>query len=734
MNTRVDRQLFLLLFLPLWVSVSLVSAAEPVLRFHENGRFKIIQFTDLHLISGGSFDAKTDSSILLMEKLIIEERPDLAVLTGDLVVSGGAQELWKKLVHPFVKHRLPFVVLFGNHDIESDMPKEKVLAFLKTVPYNLTFNADDSIDGVGNCDIPIMGSHGGENWILYMLDSHAYPEDDRFGAYDWVKPNQIQWYRNERDVHIAKAGRVLPSLAFYHIPTLEYAVVCRDSNTVGSTLEDVCSPTLNTGLTAAFMERGDVLGTFVGHDHNNDFIGTYRDRIALAYGRKTGYAAAYKEVLERGARVINIYEDERRFDSYIRTLSGKEGVYSFEQGLAIANHPIANGSFIQEALVARWDDARWQEEFRTLKAIGMKYLVLAPTYLVDKQKHVSTLYPSMLSGVTPRDRDIVDACLRNAEKAGFRVFLGLNFDEHWWQADFTGDWLNRQMELGNRVADELYDRYAEKYPRAFYGWYWVWEVANIDVLHKPESQLALAKALNVNLDHINARYPEMPFMLAPYMNHQLGSAAEYAEIWRQVFLHAHFKAGDIFAPQDCVGAGGLELQQVPEWFAALGDAVKTKPELRFWSDAETFDQRFWTSAPIGRFVEQMEAVKPYVSGIITFAYSHYYSPKDGIDDFHRAYADYIGAGATDGRLILPLVSDAKRTQGKNGVTLTWQPVDEADIAGYYIYRDGKRVADIQRRKSQTLASHFVDKSGDSSYAYTITAYDARGVESERVTF
>src|SRR5690606_17006748 len=139
----------------------------------------------------------------------------------------------------------------------------------------------------------------------------------------------------------------------------------------------------------------------------------------------------------------------------------------------------------------------------------------------------------------------------------------------WWQTDFTGDWLNQQMAVGNLVADELFERYATKYPNAFYGWYWVWEVANVDPLRLPEGQRVLAEAINVNLDHLNARYPSMPIMLAPFMNYRLGSAKEYADMWKQVFAQTRFKAGDIFAPQDCVGAGGLKLELVSEWFAEL---------------------------------------------------------------------------------------------------------------------------------------------------------------------
>ena len=74
----------------------------------------------------------------------------------------------------------------------------------------------------------------------------------------------------------------------------------------------------------------DVLGIFVGHDHNDDFVGTTAN-ICFGYGRKTGYNAAYEEILERGARVIELYENDKKFDTHIRTLSGSSLNYSFKR-------------------------------------------------------------------------------------------------------------------------------------------------------------------------------------------------------------------------------------------------------------------------------------------------------------------------------------------------------------------------------------------------------------------
>lgn len=81
---------------------------------------------------------------------------------------------------------------------------------------------------------------------------------------------------------------------------------------------------------ASFLDMRDVMGVFVGHDHDNDFIGIDKG-IALGYGRVTG-ADAYGE-LTRGARIIELYEDQFKFDTWISTPSGREAAYYYPSGL-----------------------------------------------------------------------------------------------------------------------------------------------------------------------------------------------------------------------------------------------------------------------------------------------------------------------------------------------------------------------------------------------------------------
>lgn len=96
----------------------------------------------------------------------------------------------------------------------------------------------------------------------------------------------------------------MPALAFFHIPLSEYNEAASDENAIlyGTRMEKACSAAINTGMFAAMKEAGDVMGTFVGHDHDNDYSVMWKgDRTGLwtFHGCNTEY-----NHLSNGARVI----------------------------------------------------------------------------------------------------------------------------------------------------------------------------------------------------------------------------------------------------------------------------------------------------------------------------------------------------------------------------------------------------------------------------------------------
>lgn len=402
--------------------------------------------------------------------------------------------------------------------------------------------------------------------------------------------------------------------------------------------------------------------------------------------------------------------------------------------------PVIDGTFIQDWLSQGWDDETWDREFAYLQETGMHYLIVAPTAETVTGGVGRTIYPTELSGfeMKPGYPDLVEKYLHYAQKYGLKVFIGLNFNDQWWKKGATDrQWLLDEMEKGNRVATELYRKYHSRYPDTFYGWYWVWEVASVGFQLRQQEE-ALIAALNLQLDHLTALDPNLPFLFCPFMNQRLGTKEQYRDSWIRVFAKTRFRPGDIFAPQDSVGAGGLTIDSFVGWFVELRKAVDTKPGLLFWSDAETFVQEDWSSAPLSRFIRQLNDVAPYVDNIISFAYTHYYSPNLVDPGFHRTYLDYVNNGTLEQVPPSAPGNVRARVLDSGGVVLVWDPSqDNIGIYSYTVYRDGKivavnKVARPGKPSDDLFFDSFVDTDVERNhtYVYQIQATDFAGNLSE----
>ncbi|MFB9326449.1 metallophosphoesterase family protein [Paenibacillus aurantiacus] len=298
------------------------STMERKLRFREDGTFTIVQFTDLHWKNGDEADLRTRS---LMELAISEEAPDLIVFTGDVIYSSECDaplHAIREAVSAAEASGIPWAVVLGNHDSEADVTREELHRSLLGYGGSVTGDTP-GVTGCGNYTIAVRDSGGTETAaVLYFLDSGDYSRHPNVDGYAWIAKDQIDWYASQSRAFAAgNDGNPLPALAFFHIPLPEYAEAWEQGGCRGSKHEAVCCPKLNSGLFAAMVEAGDVMGTFVGHDHINDFSGELCG-IRLTYGRASGYNTYGKEGFPRGARVIRLREGERSFESWLRLDDG----------------------------------------------------------------------------------------------------------------------------------------------------------------------------------------------------------------------------------------------------------------------------------------------------------------------------------------------------------------------------------------------------------------------------
>ena len=293
------------------------------LKFNADKKFKIVQFTDVHWVADSLASEEAGDR---MNEVLDAEKPDLVVYTGDIIFGRPADKGMRRALEPAIKRGIPFAVTFGNHDDEQDMNRKDLYEFIKDMPGNLTSTVE-GLSGVTNFILPVKSSVGEKDAaVLYVFDSNSYSSMKQVKGYGWIKHDQVQWYINESKKYTeANGGTPLPALSFFHIPLPEYheAVKHEGAFMIGTRKETACSPEINTGLFAAMLEAGDVLGVFVGHDHVNDYAVSWKG-VMLCYGRFTGGKTVYHDMPGgNGARVIELTEGTRQFRSWIRLKDGK---------------------------------------------------------------------------------------------------------------------------------------------------------------------------------------------------------------------------------------------------------------------------------------------------------------------------------------------------------------------------------------------------------------------------
>jgi len=310
------------LFLLFVVTLTASSQNDIELKFNSKGEFKIVQFTDMHInLPKKEYIQSYD----IVNDVIEIEKPDLVLFTGDIMTQSNPQEAYERLIPILKMTNTPWAVVFGNHESESNTSRNVLAEYLQSIPNCLNNDKGDTY-GNSNFVLEVKGKNKKTNALLYCMDSNTYstlkPSVDGYGWFDF---SQVNWYcAKSKTYTLENDGNPLPALAFFHIPLPEYTNAWnnKDHPPLGVKNEDECSPDINTGMFSAMLEGGDVMGTFVGHDHINDYIGVYYN-IALAYGRVTKVMRGEEDPLA-GGRVIVLTEGKHQFDTWIRDLNGKK--------------------------------------------------------------------------------------------------------------------------------------------------------------------------------------------------------------------------------------------------------------------------------------------------------------------------------------------------------------------------------------------------------------------------
>ena len=319
---RFFNRVFCVALIALW-SVAAASAQTPELKFNSDHKFKIVQFTDVHWVYN---NPASDIAGERMAEVLDAEKPDLVVFTGDVVFAKPARLALDKALEATIERGIPFAITWGNHDDEHDMSRKELTDYVATKP-NCLISSAKGIPGTANYTLNIGSSNGDATAAaIYIFDSNSYSTLNLIKGYGWIRHEQVEWYRKASAAFTSSNnGTPLPALAFFHIPLPEFHEAVRNESTmlVGTRKETACSPAINTGLGAAMLECGDVMGVFVGHDHVNDYAAEWNG-ILLAYGRYSGGNTVYNDIPGgNGARIIELTEGEKGFKTWIRIKDGQ---------------------------------------------------------------------------------------------------------------------------------------------------------------------------------------------------------------------------------------------------------------------------------------------------------------------------------------------------------------------------------------------------------------------------
>ena len=282
--------------------------------------FSVLQITDIHILNDEKKDAKAYKTITAM---VETAKPDMIVVTGDITSEKENYTAFKSFCSFMEEFQIPWAFTYGNHegldiqyepneilDPEKIADKQTLNDYLESLEYCIYERGDKNTDGMGNYYYTVRDDNGKAITSLIFMDSNSYDEENE--GYDHFHDNQIQWY--EKTVkQIAKEengdeNKVVPSLAFFHIPMKEYMTRYKDGERLWGFKfpKEDGTPAIDDEMFEKMAELGSTKGCFVGHDHMNNFSVEYQG-IRLTYGLSCDHNIYMTPF--RGGTLINIKND-----------------------------------------------------------------------------------------------------------------------------------------------------------------------------------------------------------------------------------------------------------------------------------------------------------------------------------------------------------------------------------------------------------------------------------------
>lgn len=245
----------------------------PVLYTDNDGKFTVLQFSDTHFTTGLSWN---DVKVLRkMEELTLKYKPDIVVVSGDMLDDGESGAYNKKfsldkVIGLFESLEQYWAYIPGNNDGIKYGTSADVVAYLSQSEYCLCADEKD-ISGGAQYTIDISD---GEKTVhsFVFLDTMDYDNEDDEHIYGYVHEDQVEWCRNAVNEKIRYNEDIILSV-FIHENTPNFAKAATDGeaykddySTLDEMKEEYNIPK-NAPLDTIFEESGRVGLVSMGHSH-----------------------------------------------------------------------------------------------------------------------------------------------------------------------------------------------------------------------------------------------------------------------------------------------------------------------------------------------------------------------------------------------------------------------------------------------------------------------------------
>lgn len=240
----------------------------------QDGNLRILVLGDPQL-KIGSLSRLDLRTINLIEAAIDEQKPDMAVVVGDLTATLFARDALHFFAGFMERKQLHWTFVYGNHDDEISISKYRTFMLLQNYKYCLFDAGPSNIKGESNYFVNILNNDE-LIYSLCMLDSQSYARGG-VSRYAGIAYDQIEWY-NWNIVKLQQIKNDIESMMFFHIPLAQYLEYNPLTSIQG----------VDNGLLANIVYHNSTKAIFVGHDHlgKGSFV---KDGVILAYANNCGY-------------------------------------------------------------------------------------------------------------------------------------------------------------------------------------------------------------------------------------------------------------------------------------------------------------------------------------------------------------------------------------------------------------------------------------------------------------